>query len=131
MIKTDKEVPTTEKPIIQNLNLSIEKTTWKTLFLNGVSHLVDEYHEGFVNTKHIMPFSPEVFQVTEDFQEGDIFQRALILDTLIDADVLLNNQLQKIINAEATYLIASRRKEGVGGWAYFPNLRELPPDSDD
>lgn len=131
MIKIDKTEPKTEKPIIQNINSVTEKKTWKTLFLNGVNHLIDEYNQGFVNTKHIMPFSPEVFQVTKEFQEGDIFQRALILDTFIDANALLNNQLEEVIKSEATYLVASRRKEGVGGWAYFPNLRELPPDADD
>ncbi|WP_299222386.1 prenyltransferase/squalene oxidase repeat-containing protein [uncultured Aquimarina sp.] len=131
MFKIDKEENKVENLIIQQINSSIEQNTWKNMFLNGVNHLIKEYYEGYVNTKHVMPFSPEVFQVTEEFQEGDIFQRALILDTFIDANAILDNQLENIITSEATYLIESRRKEGVGGWAYFPKLRELPPDVDD
>ncbi|WP_298539769.1 prenyltransferase/squalene oxidase repeat-containing protein [uncultured Aquimarina sp.] len=131
MFKIDKTEDKIENLIIQQINSSIEKNTWENMFLNGLNHLVNEYYEGFVNTKHVMPFSPEVFQVTEEFQEGDIFQRALILDTFIDANTILNNQLGNIITSEAAYLIESRREKGVGGWAYFPKLRELPPDADD
>jgi hypothetical protein len=131
MFKIAKVENEAERGGIQQIRSSIEKNTWKKLFLNGVNHLIDEYNEGYINTKHIMPFSPEVFQVTEEFQEGDIFQRALILDTLIEANTILNNQLDNIVKSEVAYLIESRRKEGVGGWAYFPNLRELPPDTDD
>src|SRR6185369_3155358 len=29
------------------------------------------------------------------------------------------------------YLIESRQRSGIGGWKYFPELRELPPDADD
>lgn len=131
MFKIDKEENKVENLIIQQINSSIEQNTWKNMFLNGVNHLIKEHYDGYVNTKHVMPFSPEVFQVTEEFQEGDIFQRALILDTFIDANTILDNLLENIITSEATYLIDSRRKEGVGGWAYFPKLRELPPDADD
>ncbi|AXT49602.1 hypothetical protein D1818_01745 [Aquimarina sp. BL5] len=131
MFKIDKEENKVENLIIQQINSSIELNTWKNMFLNGVNHLIKEHYDGYVNTKHVMPFSPEVFQVTEEFQEGDIFQRALILDTFIDANTILDNLLGNIITFEATYLIDSRRKEGVGGWAYFPKLRELPPDADD
>ncbi|WP_299241971.1 prenyltransferase/squalene oxidase repeat-containing protein [uncultured Aquimarina sp.] len=131
MFKIDKTEDKIENLIIPQINSSIEKNTWENMFLNGLNHLVNEYYEGFVNTKHVMPFSPEVFQVTEEFQEGDIFQRALILDTFIDANTILNNQLGNIITSEAAYLIESRREKGVGGWSYFPKLRELPPDADD
>jgi len=131
MFKIDKKENKVENLIIQQINSSIELNTWKNMFLNGVNHLIKEHYDGYVNTKHVMPFSPEVFQVTEEFQKGDIFQRALILDTFIDANTILDNLLENIITSEATYLIDSRRKEGVGGWAYFPKLRELPPDADD
>lgn len=117
-------------PINQLKPLSTNSTL-QDLCFKGMKHLLDEYHLGFTNTKHVMPFSPEVFRVKTEFQEGDIFQRALLLDTFLDVNGMFKNKLQEIIDLEANYLIASRRKEGVGGWAYFPELRELPPDADD
>lgn len=120
----------TNLPINQLKSKSLNNVL-QDLCFKGMKHLLDEYHLGFANTKHVMPFSPEVFQVKTDFQEGDIFQRALLLDTFIDVNGMFKNQLQEIIDLEANYLIASRRKGGVGGWAYFPELRELPPDADD
>jgi squalene cyclase len=118
-------------PSISQLEPISITNAWQDLCLKGMKHLLDEYHNGFANTKHIMPFSPEIFQVQGEFQTADIFQRALILDTFIDVNAAFKNELQEIIDVEANYLIASRRKEGVGGWAYFPELRELPPDADD
>ncbi len=107
------------------------KNPWQALSYKGLEHLLQEYANGFSATKHVMPFPREVFQVDKDFQEGDVFQRALILDTLLDFNPNLQNQLNNIIDAEAGYLFNARRKTGIGGWAYFPELRELPPDADD
>ncbi|WP_405206489.1 prenyltransferase/squalene oxidase repeat-containing protein [Aquimarina sp. LLG6339-5] len=131
MFEIDKNQNRVGNLISQKIQPANDKNIWKNLFLNGIHHLINEHDDGYVNTKHVMPFSPEVFLVTEEFQEGDIFQRALILDTFIDANTTLDNELENIIASEAKYLIESRRKQGVGGWAYFPKLRELPPDADD
>jgi len=104
---------------------------WQALSYSALGAVLEEHANGFCNTKHVMPFSHEVFQVKEDFQVGDVFQRALILDTLLDFNAGLQNQLVDIITSEADYLLEARRKTGVGGWAYFPGLTELPPDTDD
>src|SRR5690606_23610214 len=104
---------------------------WQALSFTALNSLLEEKANGFCNTKHVMPFSREVFRVQKDFQEGDVYQRALILDTLLDFNSVLQNQLLKVITSEADYLLEARRKTGIGGWAYFPDLIELPPDVDD
>src|SRR6202000_2258958 len=50
--------------------------------------------------------------------------------TLLDFNSELQNQLDDIISGEADYLFNIRRKTGIGGWAYFPDLRVFPPDAD-
>ena len=122
---------TTSFPQTPKIDLPEIVNPWQALSYKGLEHLLKEYANGFAATKHVMPFPREVFQVDKDFQEGDVFQRALILDTLLDFNPELQNQLNTIIDAEADYLFNTRRKTGIGGWAYFPDLRELPPDADD
>lgn len=112
--------------------VSIQSTTakWEDLSLLALKHLVEEYNNGYANTKHTMPFPKDQFKVTEDFQTGDVFQRALIADTFLDFESSVSG-LKEIIRAEADYLLSTRRTNGIGGWAYFPGLPELAPDADD
>lgn len=98
--------------------------------MQALEHLIKEYNNGYTQTKHIMPFPKEMFRVTEDFQTGDVFQRALIADTFLDFKDIVTG-LEEIIASEADYLLSTRRKNGVGGWSYFPGLPELSPDADD
>ena len=44
------------------------KFFWKELFEKGIQHLLDEQKKGFINTKHSMVFSKEIFQVEETVQ---------------------------------------------------------------
>lgn len=120
------------KEIIDN-HLPIQNKTmsWKGLFDRGIHHLLEEQKNGFVNTKHSMPFSKEIFLVEEELQVTDIFQRALIVDTFINANEKANLNLDTVIISELDYLRNSRRKDAIGGWSYFPDLVELPADVDD
>lgn len=120
-----------EDTITDRIQLPVIQNTWQELSFNALGYLLEEYDNGFVNTKHVMPFPKEQFRTEQDLQEGDVFQRALILDTLLDLNSIMHNQLNEAINQEVKYLINMRRKNGVGGWAYFPGLPELPPDADD
>lgn len=107
------------------------KFFWKELFEKGIQHLLDEQKKGFINTKHSMVFSKEIFLVEEELQVTDIFQRALILDTFIYGNQKTNLNLDTIIISELDYLYNSRRKDEIGAWSYFPDLMELPADVDD
>ena len=104
---------------------------WQEISYAALGSLLREHAAGYCHARHVMPFPREVFRVQEDFQTGDVFQRALFLDTFLDFEPVSDGRLRDVITAEADYLIAMRRKTGVGGWAYFPGLSELPPDADD
>lgn len=104
---------------------------WQDMGNAALGSLLKEQASGYAGARHVMPFPREVFRVQEDFQTGDVFQRALILDTFLDFYSGPAGPLAGIIAAEADYLIGIRRRTGVGGWAYFPGLTELPPDADD
>lgn len=110
--------------------LTAKNSNWHELGYLALQHLITEYNNGYVNAKHIMPFPKEQFRVTEEFQVGDVFQRALIADTFLDFENSVSG-LKEIIRSEADYLLSTRRTNGIGGWAYFPGLPELAPDADD
>lgn len=126
------EISISQNPAVPpRVSLPESQNPWQALSYAALESLLQEQANGFCHTKHVMPFPREVFRVRENFQTGDVFQRALILDTFLDFDAALQNQLSGIIRLEADYLLGARRKAGVGGWAYFPGLIELPPDADD
>lgn len=108
-----------------------DSNAWEQLCFLALKHLLEEQAKGFPETRHTMPFPKDTFQVEHDFQEGDVFQRALIADTLLDINPILGGSLTGIIKAESEYLLQTRRTTGIGGWAYFPGLKELPTDADD
>jgi squalene-hopene/tetraprenyl-beta-curcumene cyclase len=104
-----------------------EKLARKALF-----HLLEAAEQGFQEARHIMYFPREQgFSAKVVQQIGDIFQRALIADALLDAQDLAPQQIQTCLRQEVDYLLSCQRSTGIGGWSYFLNLPELPPDTDD
>lgn len=114
------------------LQLPPANTQWQNLAWDALHNTVRQWQLGWSNARHMMIFPREQgFTGDSDFQYGDIFQRALIADILCSTNEILSNLLQPIIDHEANYLINSHLDNGVGGWSYFPDLPELPPDADD
>ncbi|RAM51619.1 MAG: hypothetical protein C6Y22_11235 [Hapalosiphonaceae cyanobacterium JJU2] len=112
--------------------LSQNQNSWELIVQDGLRFLMKQWQLGFAEAAHIMSFPREQgFIAAVEQQYGDVFQRALIADVLCDARELLGEQLQPVIDHEVNYLLNCRRNSGVGGWSYFPNLPELPPDADD
>ncbi|TBR58017.1 hypothetical protein BLD44_017630 [Mastigocladus laminosus UU774] len=112
--------------------LSPNQNLWEPIVQDGLRFLIKQWQLGFAEAAHIMSFPREQgFIAAVEEQYGDVFQRALIADVLCDATKLLGEQLQPVIDHEVNYLLNCRRNSGVGGWSYFPNLPELPPDADD
>ena len=102
------------------------------LALPAVLALAAAWRRGFPDAAHELPFPrAQGFTSARELHRGDVFPRALIADALADADALAPGQLAPLVAAEAEYLLAARRTDGVGGWSYFPTLPELPPDADD
>jgi hypothetical protein len=105
---------------------------WSPCSWSALKYLLNEWRRGFGEARHVMRFPrAKGFQVQRANQCGDVFQRALIADTFLDADAHLNGVLRDVIAYEVRYLLQSRRHDGIGGWAYFPELLELAPDADD
>ncbi len=100
---------------------------------SGTSFLLQQWHSGWGEAKHMMYFSKEQgFTASRECLTGDVFQRALLGDVLCDVNEVLNdNNLNQVLKYEAQYLLARRDKTKLGGWRYFPDLPELPPDADD
>ncbi len=87
---------------------------------------------GYADATHRMVF-PRVagFGGALDIQEGRVFQTALIADALLDARDAGFATDHAGLAQDATDLIGMRATDAQGGWRYFPNLPDLPPDADD
>jgi squalene-hopene/tetraprenyl-beta-curcumene cyclase len=119
------------QPLVQ-ISLPLVDNQWLKIGEDALNCILSQWQTGFGEVKHVMRFSSEYgFSATQEFQSGDIFQRALISEALCEVNKELGGQLNNVINHEADYLINSRLVSGIGGWSYFPELPELPPDADD
>jgi len=114
------------------LQLPPERGPWQRMAGQGVSCLLGKWQQGFGEARDLMQY-PQVLglSVGEACVQGDVFQRAIFLDVLCDATALLGEQLRPVLDHEAAYLVDSRIREGFGGWRYFTDLPDLPPDTDD
>lgn len=103
-----------------------QQLAWDALHL-----IVRQWQLGFGEARHIM-YLPhrEGFSAAQEYHYGDIFQRALIVDTLCDIEAFSGRQLQPVIEHEVGYLLDHRLTSGVGGWSYLPTALEVAPDAD-
>jgi squalene-hopene/tetraprenyl-beta-curcumene cyclase len=124
-----------ERPQV-HLNLSSPSCLVDEISQIALQSMMREWEHGFGEARHIMSIPQTAatalgFSVTSGFHYGDIFQRALIADTLCDAIASGHNELQPVAIYESQYLIKNRNKTGIGGWQYFPTVPEVAPDADD
>lgn len=74
---------------------------------------------------------------TEDFDNkekihcSDTFQRAILNDCLFDVSKKYNLNTQNYFKFENNYLISKINNDDVGGWSYFPTVKEIAADIDD
>ncbi|MBD1846384.1 terpene cyclase/mutase family protein [Cyanobacteria bacterium FACHB-63] len=102
------------------------------LIQSGLSFLQQAAQSNFAESRHVMQFPREQgFSSDQSEHVGDIFQRSLIAEVLLDAIDKRQSPLQSLFDREINYLLSHQRSTGVGGWSYFPQLLELPPDADD
>lgn len=73
----------------------------------------------------------EGFKGKNSIHIGDIFQRALVADLLCDIKDKFPLVLEEVIQKEVQYLISRKLKTSIGGWSYFPTVKEIAPDIDD
>jgi squalene-hopene/tetraprenyl-beta-curcumene cyclase len=114
------------------LDLRDAKEPWQAVAWSALRYLDGQWNLGFGEARDLMQYPAELgFGPEDTCYFGDVFQRALITDALCDADLAFNGRLQPIIEREAQYLVNQRLPSTTGGWRYFSNLPELPPDADD
>ena len=105
---------------------------WQEVAWSALRFLETQWNLGFGEGRDLMQYPAELgFDSSDTCYFGDVFQRALVTDALCDADRALDGRLQPIIAREAEYLVSQRVRSATGGWRYYANLPELPPDADD
>ena len=94
--------------------------------------LEGERTRGFREAAHRMLF-PRAYGFTgaSDEQVGLVFQRALIAQALLDAQTAGFDVDLEGVASDVEFLLAAKCRDLPGGWRYFPDLPELPPDADD
>ncbi|HEX6290599.1 MAG TPA: hypothetical protein VFZ66_15525 [Herpetosiphonaceae bacterium] len=60
-----------------------------------------------------------------------LFQRAIVLDGLLDAQAAGYTIPEQVMSAEALTILRAKHRDVRGGWSYIPEVPELPPDADD
>jgi squalene-hopene/tetraprenyl-beta-curcumene cyclase len=99
--------------------------------------LLRQADSGFPEVRHTMVFPRrEGFQAKKEKHSSDVFVRAVLAGVLLDIrelsddDERFRETLQEIAHREGHYVARAKLKERAGGWSYFPDLPELPPDLD-
>ena len=115
-----------------HLKLPETEDPWKRITLKSLTFICKQWELGFGEVRHIMRFPYSLGHTAkQEYQHGDTFQRAIIAGILCDVNELVESQLNPIITYESNYLLSKQCSDSTGGWSYFPDLPELPPDADD
>src|SRR5579859_1171499 len=115
-----------------SLELSPPQTCFEQLAWQGLQFLIRQWQLGFGEARDLSRFfHAQGFTGESEVQHGDIFQRAVIADILSEVSHIFQLDLQPILDYETNYLLEKRCHDGIGGWSYYPDLPEIPPDIDD
>jgi len=99
---------------------------------NAVTVLLAARRDGYREAVHRLRLPRRrVDGLHHELHFGSLFQRAVVLDSLLDARSAGLQVPQAIVDAEAMTLLRCKHPEARGGWSYLPTIPELPPDADD
>jgi hypothetical protein len=93
--------------------------------------LVRQQSAGYPDAVHLFPMPNPVEPTSLRVYHCQMFQRATILDALLDAADAGIAIPDSVINAEALRILQAKHAEVRGGWNYIAEFAELPPDIDD
>ncbi len=100
-------------------------------------YILVEAEKHFPEVCHTMYFPRQAgFTSENEEHSSDVFARAVLAGILLDIieledrDVQFKATLSDIVQREARYVAKAKLKDKKGGWSYFPDLPELPPDLD-
>lgn len=100
------------------------------------AYLLAQADQQFSEVRHAMKFSRAAgFTGSHESQSSDIFARATLANLFLDIAesermTALSSTLRSVARREAEYIARSKIPNRAGGWSYFPDLPELPPDAD-
>lgn len=83
----------------------------------------EHFAQGFSELNHTIVIDSEAVH-------GDVFQRAVVFDALLDAQQAFHFDVEDILRSELHYLISKRRADSTGAWSYFPSYLPLSADAD-
>jgi squalene-hopene/tetraprenyl-beta-curcumene cyclase len=91
----------------------------------------------FAETRHEMLFPHRAgFGGKQELHSSDVFVRAVLACILLDIIALdaedddFGAAVGTIVRREADYVAGAKLRDRAGGWSYFPDLPDLPPDLD-
>jgi hypothetical protein len=98
----------------------------------GVSFLQQQQKKNYLEAKHLEMLSRRFTPNSNSLCVwGTVFQRAVTLNTLVKARAAGFKLDDRTFVHDVQRLIDSRVYNRKGGWSYFPQLNDLPPDCDD
>jgi squalene-hopene/tetraprenyl-beta-curcumene cyclase len=98
----------------------------------AIRYLEEERARGFAEAAHRMLFPRAAgFSGASEEQVGLVFPRAMIAEALLEAGEAGFSVSARGIAEDVEWLVARKCRHVPGGWRYFPDLPELPPDADD
>lgn len=110
-------------PKIPNNDIVIKK---------GLDYILSQWKQDYPELKHLMYLSTlDGFSGKSKVHIGDVFQRAMVTNSLLEIQNNLKIDLKTIIEKEVHYLLNKRLKTRVGAWSYFPSCPEIAADADD
>jgi Squalene-hopene cyclase C-terminal domain len=92
--------------------------------------LLEQRNEGYAEAVHLFPV-PELGGDREMTYPALLYQRATILDALIDAHQAGLEIPRRVLDEEALFILQAKHQSMRGGWSYIPEMVLLPPDADD
>lgn len=99
---------------------------------HAIEALERERATQYSEARHRMVFPRAAgFSSEQELHVGEVFQRALIADALLDAERAGFRVDRTGLENDIATLVELRLPDGVRGWKYFPSLPELPADADD
>jgi len=97
-----------------------------------ISFLFEQADHGYGELKHVIYLNKNIgLTTTKEIHVNDTFQRAIISDVLCDCRDILDIDLSRMLENETMYLVKKRQRDTIGGWSYYPKIKEIAADADD
>ena len=105
------------------------KKNFKTIYKQGIEHIINQSENGNADTTiHSYFPNSDGFKFKDRYSDGDVFQRAIIIDCLHDIPEDYISDLSPFFEKETDYLCSQERLDG--GWNFYKDLEYQPNDLD-